>query len=287
MSTESCQTSENGSKPKRRRALAIPLPAHLSSLSSCSRLLRKLSTSLAEITSLPQVTPLINRLAKRIQLTREDILEHLALCADDDIRAFLQTYNRPDIPDDLRHSFPYELYCAATKDKNGVPLSPNRLLEVTVAMIVRANTQLSAAIASAFHPEIVEATVGYALTQEGISDRNALHKAVGFTPTPKSAQTTIQISNAATAQAAASAQAPVAAPPPELTIRTLVDRFNDARGLRTPQLPAENPHEYAPEFIAPSEDGLPDEDLVSERVPVMSPVGALARRMHEEREMEE
>jgi len=104
-----------------------------------------------------------------------------------------------------------------------------------------------------------------ALTDEGHEDRATLHKATGFLPSPKGAQTNIQVVQHASATANAQA-ASVAAPPPEQTIRRLVDRFNDARQIQSVErpslpedvghatLPAAMPHESFAEVEAGDDD---------------------------------
>jgi hypothetical protein len=81
-------------------------------------------------------------------------------------------------------------------------------------------------IAALAHPRVVEKTIERALTDEGIADRMALHKAMGFLPTPKGSQTIISIMQSAQANTAVQT---VAAPPPEDTIRRLANRLNEAR----------------------------------------------------------
>jgi len=126
------------------------------------------------------------------------------------------------LPKNQREILPIEGYCLA------VGVNPTDILETIVKAIASVSRQASAAIAAANHPAVVEKTVEMALTDEGIEDRTTLHKAVGFLPTPKGSQITVNASaNAAsTAQAAA-----LPAPPPEATIKRLIDRFNDARAL--------------------------------------------------------
>jgi hypothetical protein len=140
-----------------------------------------------------------------------------------------------------RSVLPIEAFCLAAS------VSPLRILEIITATCVRLGVQASTMVASINHPRIVEKTVEMALTDEGHLDRSDLHKAVGFLPTAKGSQTTIQVVQNAQANAtAAAASAP--APPPEATIRRLVNRFNESKSL-----PADTGSIRVPE-VMPHED---------------------------------
>lgn len=231
-----------------------------------NRLLRKLGVTPEQIRSLPQITPYLTR---QLKLPRDRVLDLLRMSAEPEVIRFLEAYDSHLIPDEVRSAFNYEFYCAVSG------ISPLRLLELLAAQIVRSGAQHSAIAAALRHPEVVEATIQSALVPgpDGRGDRDTLHKAVGFLPQPKGAQTTIHLQ--ANAQSGAAAVA-VSAPPPELTIRSLTDRFNDARGLRNtpPALAEKNESEEIPEEIIMDER--------PELVPVMAPAQRLAQRMYEE-----
>jgi len=153
-----------------------------------------------------------------------DYIYYLRATDAKEARVFLDVYD--SIPRIYARTLPIEAFCVAAN------ISPLRIIEILVSTCVRLNTQAAAIIAASNHPRVVDKTVEMALTDDGIEDRNVLHKAVGFLPTPKSAQTTINVQQNATAQASAAPQiAVVAAPPPEQTIRKLADRFNERRAL--------------------------------------------------------
>jgi hypothetical protein len=109
------------------------------------------------------------------------------------------------------------------------------------------------------HPRVVEKSVEMALTDEGIEDRTLLAKATGFLPTPKGSRTTVNVAANANAQSAANPQVLVAAPPPENTIRRLVDRLNEARGL-PPVVVSALPAVDAPRVIEIDAELEEDED---------------------------
>jgi hypothetical protein len=150
-----------------------------------------------------------------------------------DASAVLDAYY--SIPKTFASLLPIEAFCLAAS------VSPLRILETITGTIVRLGAQASTIIAAVNHPRVVEKSVEMALTDEGIEDRTLLAKAVGFLPTPKGSHVIVN----ANAHAEATAQsASVAAPAPENTIRRLVDRLNEARGiLPTGAQPALSAHE--------------------------------------------
>jgi hypothetical protein len=145
-----------------------------------------------------------------------------------------------------RRVLPIEAFCVAAS------VSPLRILEILTATCVRLGAQASTLVAAVNHPRVVEKTVEMALTDGGHDDRADLHKAVGFLPTAKGSQTTIQVVQ--NASAAANAQAASAAPPAEQTIRRLVNRFNER-----PALTADTGSVRIP-------DVMPHEDLVEAKI---------------------
>ena len=110
-----------------------------------------------------------------------------------------------------------------------VGLKPLELLGIAANVACRVATYEAQIIAAVSHPRVVAKTVERALTDGGIADRMALHKAMGFLPTPKSSQTTIAIMQ--NAQANVTARSVVEVERPEETIRRLAKKFNESRGL--------------------------------------------------------
>jgi hypothetical protein len=174
---------------------------------------------------------------------------------------YLETSDHPDAkkvlavfyttPKTLRRACPIEAFCISAR------VSPLRILEVITATCVRLGAQASNIVAAVNHPRVVQKTVEMALTDEGVEDRAMLHKAAGFLPTPKGAQTNIQVvQNAQTSAQAAAAAVP--APPPEQTIRRMVNRFNDTRGA----LPADTESVRIPD-VMPHTDAV-EAELVTQ-----------------------
>jgi hypothetical protein len=160
------------------------------------------------------------------------------LSSDDhaDARKVLLAYH--SIPHYCRDVLPIEAFCVAAK------VSPLSILGILVGSIVRMGAAARTVIAMVNQPRVVQKSVDMALTDDGIADRELLAKATGFLPTPKGAQTIINVDNKSSATANAQS-AVVDAPPPEQTIRRLVDRFNDARTI-----------------IAPVQDSLPEAPMI-------------------------
>jgi hypothetical protein len=100
--------------------------------------------------------------------------------------------------------------------------------------------QLGAIKAAERHEAIVEVSSATALQPDGVEDRMAHLKHMGFTPSPRGSTINIGVTATATAQSAAVAAA--ALPAPEDTIRRMVEaRQRAALGpAATKELPADN-----------------------------------------------
>jgi hypothetical protein len=123
-------------------------------------------------------------------------------------------------------AIPIEAYCYAAD------INPLRVIEWLTAVLVRQGVTASTLLAAKWHPRVVEKTIEVALTDGGTAERQMLHRATGFTPLPKGAQTIIQVN---ATQAAART---VTAPAPEATIGLLGNAFTEARGVPLPPIPA-------------------------------------------------
>jgi hypothetical protein len=92
-----------------------------------------------------------------------------------------------------------------------------------IAEVIRLQkSQLGAIKAAERHEAIVEKSSDMALVDEGIEDRMAHLKHMGFTPSPRGSTINIGVSATATAAAASRADAAVL-PAPEDTIRRMVE----------------------------------------------------------------
>lgn len=154
------------------------------------------------------------------------------------------------MPAHLRKIPPIEAYCFAAH------IPPVELLDLITKAIGMVSRQLSGVLANATHPRVVEKTVEMALTDEGIDDRMALHKATGFIPTPSGPRTTV---NVAASASAAAAPVIVAAPSTDAVVRRLADRLNEHRPAALPpassdERPSTRDLVAAPDFDDPDEE---------------------------------
>jgi hypothetical protein len=199
----------------------------------------RLGVKEADVLAAPRVTPALRQIARQLQrvaMQKDPANPNAAKLAIASFPVspyyYLHATSEPDavkvlaayysIPAYLRRPLPVEAFCLAA----GVPT--NRVLEIVVATATRLGAQASDLIAAVAHPRVVEKTIEMALTDDGHRDRETLHKHAAFLPRPagQSVRVNVTQNTQATAQATV-----VAAPPPEQTIRRLVDRFNDARAL--------------------------------------------------------
>jgi hypothetical protein len=206
-------------------------PALVRAEPSITRQLESLSTALMREVKVPR--EILDAHGKRITVL-DTILPfgigpdlrlswpHLLKLSDlPDARAISQLYERLE-PAQAR-SLPVEAFCIAAG------LSPMRVIEILTGILVRQGATASTILAAVWHPRVVEKTVQMALQDDGVSDRATLHKATGFTPSPKGSQTIINVQNSANAANIPAVFVP--APSPESTVRLLADTFNEARGL--------------------------------------------------------
>jgi hypothetical protein len=173
-----------------------------------------------------------------------------------DARRLLLTYyathplfrERPGVP-----SLPIEAYCVAA----GV--NPISILGILTAEIVRCGASANAIIAAVNQPRVVQKLVDRALDDgydKSMEAASLLSKATGFLPSPRGAQTVVNV--AANASASTDSKlALVSAPPAEQTIRRMIDRVNESRGLppaAPDTLPSHMPSEDVIEIPAESDE---------------------------------
>lgn len=200
---------------------------------------RRLGIRKEDIILQPQITPQLATLARQVQRKNPhlptDPIYYLSASDAPEARQVLQVYY--SLVKSGRKLLPIEAFCLAA----GVPTP--RVHTIIVESMVKISQMNSAALAAIFAPSIVDKTIESGLSDgaDAHADRNTIHKATGFLPSPKGAKTIIQVnaSAAANADAKAAVLAPTAAPPPEQTIRALAEKFNAARlqGAGQPALP--------------------------------------------------
>jgi hypothetical protein len=128
------------------------------------------------------------------------------------------------VPPTFRRFLCPEAVCQAAR------VDPSRVVGWIAEVALTQNLQVAALIAAVSHARVVRKTLEVALTDEGHADRQDLHKAVGFLPSPKGAQTIVNVNQ----QATAVAPAIVPLSSPESTIAMLARAFNEARQTMPP-----------------------------------------------------
>jgi hypothetical protein len=203
------------------------------------------------------ITPQLRQIAKQITLADKisssplsklptNPYYYLHCSGEEDAKKILEVYY--SIPKVMRGILPIEAFCLACD----VP--PLRCLEMIVASCVRMGSTASSMLAAVSHPKVVEKTIEYAMTPDGHSDRQDLHKATGFLPTPKPASVRVNVNQ----NQSAVAQAASVAPPPEQTIRRMVNRFNDQQLLEAePAQLGEGQPNNIPAFFAHEPERVP------------------------------
>lgn len=202
---------------------------------------QRLGIDRARVAEAPRVTPQLGKITKMLEqlglnLPR-DLYYYLAASDHPDAREIIRVRN--SIPRVFAKLLPVEAFCIAAS----VPTT--RVPEMIVVAAMRMGVQASSMIAAMAHPTVVKQTVKMALTDGGVDDREMLHKATGFLPQPRGAQTQINVHTQANAASQAEAKAAsVSAPAPESAIKRLSERLNLIRAVQTqPALPASSARE--------------------------------------------
>jgi hypothetical protein len=160
--------------------------------------------------------PKIAHLIAKLEDGKQTALETLRASDLPEARKFISKYDNVLLPAYVRKTLPIEAFAIAAG------ISPTRLWGVIAEAFRLQKAQLGAVKAAARHERIVEVSSDVALLPEGVDDRMAHLKHMGFTPSPKGS--TINIGVSATANSAASSRADaIALPAPEDTIRRMVE----------------------------------------------------------------
>jgi len=192
------------------------------------------------------LAPRISHLIARIKGGKLSALEALRASDLPEARLFASKYDNPLLPSFVRRDLPLEAFSIAAG------ISPTRLWGMIAELIRVQKAQLGAIKAAERHEEIVGVSSDMALNPLGVEDRMAHLKHMGFTPSPKGSQINILTNVSATANAAAKSLS-AGAPPPEDTIRRIIESRQQRQQLQSAQQPA-----------------LPESTTV-ESVPVMMP----------------
>jgi len=115
--------------------------------------------------------------------SRTKIFDYLAASEEPEARVVFNLRSRLTRSQQL--NVPLEAYAVAAK------LSTKKLFGLIMQEVMDNSTKISAMLAKIHHPEVVQTSIKQAKKPSGIKDREMLHKAVGFLPTPKNAFTVV------------------------------------------------------------------------------------------------
>jgi hypothetical protein len=186
--------------------------------------------------------PKIGHLISKLENGKQTALETLRASDFPEARKFISKYDNVLLPAFVRRTLPIEAFAIAAG------ISPTRLWGVIAEVFRLQKAQLGAVKAAQRHERIVEVSSQVAELPEGVDDRMAHLKHMGFTPSPRGS--TINIGVSATANAAARAEAPTAyLPPAEDTIKRTIEarQRNPLTAGQPPQLPAAPERETVPQ----------------------------------------
>jgi hypothetical protein len=188
--------------------------------------------------------PKIGHLIAKLRDGKQTALEALRASDLPEARKFISKYDNVLLPAFVRRTLPIEAFSIAAG------ISPTRLFGVIAEVIRLQKSQLGVIKAAERHEAIVEKSSDMALVDEGIEDRMAHLKHMGFTPSPRGSTINIGVSATATAQAASRADAAVL-PAPEDTIRRMVEARQRQAALAGGQreLPAATATTEVPAFM--------------------------------------
>jgi hypothetical protein len=181
--------------------------------------LKRLNVQPEQLQAMPQITPMIEGLAKRLKARglSDDPFFYLNTSSDPDAQRLMVIY-RSTLPS-VRSAAPLEAFCLAAA------VDPNSILDSIVSSIQRAHTINSTVNLAVTQPGTVDAIAESALVlgEEGYKDRELHMKISGLYPMAKGNRTTVNVNNTANANAS-----PVvfAAPAPEQTVRRLSERLH-------------------------------------------------------------
>jgi hypothetical protein len=126
--------------------------------------------------------PRIEHLLKPIG-TRAAVFEYLSASEEPEVRAIFQLRQR--LTEEQKNAVPIEAYALAVK------ISPKKLFGFIMQEVMDQSSKTVTMVAKLHHPAIIETTIKQAKKAAGVKDREMMHKALGFLPTPKNSVTVI------------------------------------------------------------------------------------------------
>jgi hypothetical protein len=187
---------------------------------------RSLGITPNDVLLAPKITPLLARICggdPSLAIT------YIRASSELPCRKFILIYDDPRLPRACRRSLPLEAFCVAAG------LDPTELLDPIARAIHRHGAMEGAVLAATRHPAVVSASLDVAVTPDGVADRMANLRHMGYLPSPKGSSVNVNVNANATAAAASKVDAAALAAP-EDTIRRMVEaRQRAALGAAAPK----------------------------------------------------
>jgi hypothetical protein len=159
------------------------------------------------------------------------LLRYLEGSEEPEAQAVIKLYRK--MPKYWVRHVPLEAYAVAAK------ISPTKLFGLIAEEMMDEGQKTIELLTRASHPEVVQKTIQMALKPSGVKDREMIHRAIGFLPTPKNSCTVVN--NRAHIDARSTANVAVL-PPMEMFSRRLMQCFNDIappQHIPVPEMPAD------------------------------------------------
>lgn len=184
---------------------------------------RRLGVAPNDVLLAPKITPLLRRISADGNL--RDAILYLRASSDAAARKFIMVYDDPTTSAYARKALPLEAFVLAA----GV--DPESLLQA-IARVAHLHGAMEGAITAAKrYPEVVTASLNRAVEADGVEDRMANLKHMGYLPSPKGSSVNVNVNANATA-AAASQSASASLPAPEDTIRRIIEATQRETALK-------------------------------------------------------
>ena len=186
-----------------------------------------------EVANASRIEHLFRRIGGRVAA-----LHYLENSEEPEAQAIVRLQRR--MPASWLRDIPLEAYAVWAK------ISPKKLFGLIAQEMMDESEKVVELLTRVRHPDVVQGSIDVALKPGGVKDREMLHKAVGFLPTPKNSSTAINYRTHIAARANVAVL-----PPVETFARELMECF---REIPPPQLPV-------PAEMPIDEDGVMDLDL--------------------------
>ena len=147
-----------------------------------------------------------------------DPFYYLQLSDSDEAHRIITRYL--NMPEWTRKFLPMEAYCLAEK------IPAMRILEIVFSSAIwlsEQHTRVAHILAHRSAPDLMRRAIENASLPDNFKDRQMLFKTTGLLPTPRGPSVKVNVNQSNQTVAVSPA------PPPEQTIRRLVDRFNESR----------------------------------------------------------